>query len=163
LRCPDCGEDHGDLEPAFRRPDVIAALSATERRDHAKESDDLCALRGDDGVRFFVRCVLRVRLVDVEDDTHWGLWAEIDGDDFQRILELWSDPVQATEPPKPGRIANRVRGYADTIGLPVLVRLTGPTSRPLLELPADSAHPFAVECLAGVKAHRVAEWLARVT
>jgi hypothetical protein len=154
------------LDPAFRRPDEVFAMSGDERKSRVKESDDLCMLRGpspDDPCRYFVRCVLPVKVLDVEETVAWGLWAEVHEQDFGIILDRWSDPAQSSLPPMDARLANRIAGYPDTLSLPSTVQLTGPTSRPRLSLPKDSIHPFALECMAGVCIHRVMEWLAGMT
>jgi len=100
-----------------------------------------------------------VRLTDVADSTRWGLWAEVAEKDLTRVLALWDDPRQADEPAFAAIVANRVPGYPETIGLPVEMRLTGPSSRPALAFDASNHHPFAAECREGVPVHRVVEWL----
>lgn len=129
------------------------------------ENNDICALRGDDGHadRYFVRCVLPVHPLDSGGNCCWGLWAEVSEEDSVVVWNAWDDPDQSTIPPMQAKIANRVPGYPDTVDLPVLLRLTGPTSRPELSLAGDSLHPFARECLEGVCTHRVKEWLDAMT
>jgi hypothetical protein len=161
MKCSTCGAEHELLEPSFSRPDVIFAMAAEQKQGRVLESDDICALRGEGGAadRFFVRCTLSVDLLDVPGKTAWGLWAEVSEHDALIIRDAWDDPEQNKVPPMQARVANRIRGYPDTIGVPVLLRLTGPKSRPALSLPSDSLHPFARECLAGVCIHRVKDWL----
>jgi hypothetical protein len=95
----------------------------------------------------------------VADSTRWGLWAEVAEKDLTRVLELWDSTSQAQEPPFTALVANHVPGYPETLGLPVQMRLTGPTTRPALAFDAAEQHPLAVECRAGVSVHRVMEWL----
>jgi len=161
MKCSTCGEEHELLEPFFRRPDVIFAMSAEQKKGRVLETDDICALRGKGGAadRFFVRCRLSVPLLDAPGTSGWGLWAEVSEDDSVVIYNAWDDPEQNRIPPMQARLANRIPGYPDTIDLPVLLRLTGPKSRPELSLTSDSLHPFARECLAGVCVHRVKDWL----
>ena len=161
MKCSTCGEEHELLEPFFSRPDVIFAMSAEQKKGRVLETDDICALRGEGGGadRFFVRGRLPVQLLDAPGTSGWGLWAEVSEEDSVVIYNAWDDPEQNRIPPMQARIANRIPGYPDTIDLPVLLRLTGPTSRPELSLTPDSLHPFARECLAGVCIHRVKDWL----
>jgi hypothetical protein len=160
MRCATCGEDHDVLEPTFRRPDVIFAMTADEKQGRVFETDDVCALRGRDTPdRFFVRGVLPVRLLDGPGTTGWGIWAEVGEEEAATIYRHWSDPDQAALAPMAARLANRVPGYVDTRGLPLSLQLTGPTSRPSLSFTGDSIHPFVSECRAGVCVHRVMEWL----
>jgi hypothetical protein len=142
---------------------MVVSLSPEERASRVKEGDDLCVLRAVSPAqeqRCFVRCVLPVSLLDATDTTHWGLWAEVAATDYRQIVERWSDPRQSDLPAMQATIANRVPGYPETLGLPVTLRLTGPTTRPSLAFGADSIHPFALECNGGVCVHRVMEWLA---
>ena len=161
MRCPQCNAEHALLDPTFKRPDVVFTLPAQDRTRRVLESDDVCSMEsaGDGARRHFVRCVLPVRLTDVADSTRWGLWAEVAEKDLTRVLALWDDPRQADEPAFAAIVANRVPGYPETIGLPVEMRLTGPSSRPALAFDASNHHPFAAECREGVPVHRVVEWL----
>jgi hypothetical protein len=165
MKCSICGEEHELLEPSFSRPDVISGMTAEQKKGRVMESNDICALRGEGGAadRFFVRCTLSVPLLDAPGKTGWGLWAEVSEDDSVVIWNAWDDPEQIRMPPMQARVANQIPGYPDTIGLPVLLRLTGPKSRPALSVPSDSLHPFVRECLAGVCVHRVKDWLEGIT
>ena len=164
MRCSDCGQEHELLDPSFSRPDVIFAMSADEKKGRVLENDDICALRGDGGAadRFFVRCTMPVRLLDGPGSSRWGLWAEVASEDSVTIWNAWDDPNQAQVRPMQARLANRVPGYPDTIGLPASLQLTGPTTRPELSLAPESTHPFVRECRAGVGIHRVKEWLEAI-
>ena len=165
MKCSICGARHEVLDPTFRRPEAVVSLPEAERARRVQENDDLCMIRphgSEELARCFVRCTLKVEVHDSEQDAMWGLWAEVTPGDFQRIVERWSDPGQVEEAPMSAVIANRILGYPDTLGLPVTLRLTGPTLRPALLVKPDTGHPFAVECLAGVSGHRVMEWLERL-
>jgi len=158
-RCAKCGTEHELLDPTFRRPEAYVRLSAESRERHAKADDDVCRIALPAGpARYFVRGVLPVSVRDRPDGIWWGLWAEIPEPAFRRILEIWSAPDQASEPPMQAALANVIPSYASTLGLPLSVRLTGPTSRPEFEFAPDAEHPFARECIAGVDAHRASEW-----
>ena len=165
MKCSTCGDEHELLDPSFSRPDVIFAMSTEQKKSRVMENNDICALRaeGSGPDRFFVRCTLPVQLLDAPGTSCWGLWAEVSEGDSVVIWNAWDDPEQDKIPPMQARVANRILGYPDTINLPVLLRLTGPTSRPELSLTADSLHPFARECLAGVCIHRVKDWLDAMT
>jgi hypothetical protein len=162
MRCATCGAEHDvqDLEPSFWRPDEVFALSSDTRGVRVQQNDDVCRLTlDDDEARCFVRCVLAVRVTDRATTFNWGLWAEVASDSFQRILDRWDDPAQASEPAMSVRLANRVPLTADTLGLVASMRLTGPTTRPALTFASERGHPFVVECQVGVTTHRLVEWL----
>lgn len=161
MKCITCGEEHDLLEPTFLRPDVLVGMSAEEKKGRVFEHKDICALRGEGGDphRYFVRSKLPVRLLDAPGSTSWGLWVEVAEKDSNTVWHAWDDPEQRRIPQMQARVANRVPGYPDTIGVPALLKLTGPTTLPELSLDRDSAHPFVRECLAGVTVHRVRQWL----
>jgi hypothetical protein len=164
MKCSTCGEEHELLQPTFHRPDAVVALPAVERAARVKEGNDLCAIWAQatgEQHRYFVRCVLKVDLLDADQKTAWGIWAEVAEPDFRCIVDKWSDPDQASLPPVDAVLANSVRDYPETVGLPVQLRLTGPTTRPELTFGRSSVHPFATECENGVSTHRVMEWLHR--
>jgi hypothetical protein len=104
-----------------------------------------------------------VHLLDRDDKTQWGLWVEVAEATSNRVVDLWSAPDVSSEPAFPARIANQIAGYPPTIGLGVAMRLTGPTTRPSLELHPDDTHPFAIECRRRVTTARVMEWLHAIT
>ena len=158
-RCSKCGAEHELLDPTFRRPEAYVLLSADSQAHHAKADDDLCRITlPGKPARFFVRGVLPVTVRDRPDDIWWGLWAEVPEPAFRRILELWSAPDQASEPAIEAALANVIPSYPDTLGLPLIVRLTGPTSRPELRFAPDVDHPFVRECISGVDTHRASGW-----
>jgi hypothetical protein len=162
VKCPLCNTEHELLEPTFRRPDAVVRMPQDERARRVEEGDDLCRIAaggGDEISRFFLRTVLPIRLTDIDNYTHWGLWVEVEERHARRAWELWDSPDQAKEPPFTGCVANEIAGYPDTIGLPVQVRLTGPSTRPCASFEADVVHPFAEECRQGVSCGRVLEWL----
>lgn len=158
-RCSKCGAEHDLLEPTFRRPEAYVRLERELRDQHAKADDDLCRITlPDEPARYFVRGVLPVAVRDLPDGIRWGLWAEVPESAFRRILALWSAPDQASEPPIETSLANAIPSYPETLGLPLIMRLTGPTSRPELSFAPGAEHPFVEECTFGVDAHRASEW-----
>jgi hypothetical protein len=141
----------------------VHSIPTKLRHGNVMESDDLCAIRAQDSTqldRYFVRCILPVRILDHgEDVTQWGLWAEVSGADSKVIYDRWDDPDQAAQPPFAGVLANTIPGYPATVGLRVRIRMTGPQTRPSIELAPDQTHPFVTECLNGVPIERVLVWL----
>jgi hypothetical protein len=161
VKCAQCNGEHELLDPTFRRPDVVFRLPLDEQDKRVLQSNDLCSLEpaATEARRHFVRCTLPLQVTDVPDTTRWGLWAEIAEKDATRVLELWDSVAQNQEPPFRANIANHIPGYPETLGLPVQMRLTGPTTRPELAFGTDVEHPLALECRSGVTVHKVMEWL----
>lgn len=157
--CSECGAEHELLDPTFRRPEAYVRLASEVRDEHADADDDLCRITlPGEPARYFVRGVLPVAVRHLPGGIWWGLWAEVPESEFRRILELWSAPDQASESPIKASLANAIPGYPETLGLPLLVRLTGPTSRPELSFAPGADHPFVDECTSGVDPHRASEW-----
>jgi hypothetical protein len=163
MKCGQCDAEHAltDLEPSFRRPEDVVNLPQEVRERWVQEDDDLCRINGGGEApdRYFVRCTLRVPLTDAGGSFNWGVWAEVDEPVFNRVLELWTDPDQASEPAMPARLANPVPCSPDTMGLPVELKLTSPKTRAALSFTPEPDHPFADECRKGVSVHRLIEWL----
>ena len=104
-----------------------------------------------------MRAVLHVPIQD-ERSIGWGLWVQVDHPTYWRLASLWEDPDQVAAPPFSCEVANDIPTYPSTRGLPGVIRLTGPDTRPALTLAADSEHPFAVEARIGVLGARALEW-----
>jgi hypothetical protein len=164
VRCSACGREHdlSQIEPAFRRPDAYFAVPREERERRINDNDETCLITSTDGrdLACFVRAILKVPIRDVGTTIGWGLWVEIDHEAYWRVAAVWDDPNQSEEPPFACTVANDIPGYPSTRGLPGVIRLTGPHSRPSLTLAPDSAHPFAVETHTGVHFERALEWRA---
>jgi hypothetical protein len=143
-----------EIEVIFRRPDPLLQLREEERDERCVETSDLCTL---DDRRFFVRGVLPIPVQGREVPYNWGIWAEVDAESFQRILDLWSDENQASEPPLRGALANDIPLFGITAGLSLQVFLTGPQTRPRFQLD-ESPHPLCKEQRQGIDEHRAAEY-----
>ncbi len=95
--CGTCGKTHDRLPTdwAYKLPDDVWALPAAERAEQAQYTTDLCQL----GERFFIRCLLRVRMLGVDGYFGWGIWVEVQRPDFMRYVELYNDDA-TSEPQK---------------------------------------------------------------
>ncbi|CAM3779511.1 hypothetical protein D3C76_996410 [compost metagenome] len=154
--CSQCGKDHADDlgELAFRRPDALFELSPEEREHNVKQSNDWCVIAGE---RFFLRALLPLSVVELNDSYCIGIWVELQPSAFERVCELWRDERQAAEPPFTVRLANSIPTLPQTLGLEGLLQLSGPTSRPSVTL-STSSHPLAVEQAKGISLHRAHEY-----
>ena len=164
VRCATCGEESDLLamEPSYGRPDAYFEVPEDQREYLTSFSNDDGRIRNADDSerRHFLRVLLSIPIRGEQRDVAWGVWVEVSPSDWERAYELWDDPKQAKQPPFPGTLANTLRGYEGTLGLPGRVRLTGPTTAPLFELAADVAHPLAREQREGVFGERVVEWVS---
>lgn len=164
MRCATCGAEHdlSELEPGFNHPDAYLVVPPEERDVRTIAGKDDCRVRdaADTERRYFLRVLLPVPVRGEREPCCWGIWVEVSEAAFERTRERWDDPEQASEPPFAGTIANQLRGYPPTLGLPGQVQLTGPTTVPSFHLVPDLAHPLAVEQREGVHVERVLEWLS---
>jgi hypothetical protein len=164
VRCATCGEEHELLamEPNYARPDAYYDVPKKHRKYLTNFGKDDGRIRNADDSerRHFLRVLLSIPIRGEGKDVAWGVWVEVDGPAWERAYERWDDPSQADEPPFPARLANTLRGYEGTVGLPGRVRLTGPDSAPLFELDADVDHPLVREQREGVYPERVIEWVS---
>ncbi|HEY4146701.1 DUF2199 domain-containing protein [Pinirhizobacter sp.] len=154
--CSQCGVVHDldDMELSFFRPDAVIALPDDEREQDVKESNDLCSIRSE---RFFVRATLPLPVHERDISYRLGLWVETSEATFNRIRELWRDDNQADEKPFEVTLANSIRALPATCGLPVLLQLTGPKTRPDIIVPM-SRHPLCDEQRTGITAHRANQY-----
>jgi len=154
--CSICGENHDGLptDCGYKLPDDIWAIPKDERASRAKYTADLCQM----GDRWFIRCLLKIPFVDQPGYYGWGIWVEVAQSVFDRYLELYE--VDATsEPLHSGTIANRIDGYAQTIGEPVLIQFDIAKDRPTVQFPAESRCILSAEQTHGISAARYHEIL----
>lgn len=159
--CAVCGTRHDEetLELSYRRPDAVAALSVEERAFGVFENDDVCVI---DDEHYFLRTTLPMPVNGRLDGYQIGVWVEVSQDVFQRVGDLWTEPGQAAEPPVNVVLANEIRHHPGTLGLPVLLQLTGPKTRPEVFV-IDATHPLGVEQRKGITPHRASEYSVGLT
>lgn len=165
IRCSECGEEHdlSGIEPSYWRPDAFLALSESEVESQVKQTKDYCIIyskQAGGAPRCFVRGVLPVAIRAQSEDIRWGLWVEMHPAQFDRVWRLWDDSDQNQEPPLVCWIANRIKRYPDTLGLPGSLQLESPATRPTIRLAPGLEHPFAREAATGVDLPRSLEWRA---
>lgn len=153
--CACCGQrfDTLPLDYGFKGPDHWFDLSLEERQSRTRKTDDICVIDGQD---FFLRGVLDVPVIDLDDSFNWGVWVSLSRKSFDRAMELWDETVPDDEPPLFGWLCNRISVYPDMPPLEADVYLRNNGLRPRVELwPTD--HPLAVEQRQGITRQRVEE------
>jgi hypothetical protein len=149
--CPGCGRDHEGLptDQGFKLPDDVWAIPEPEREKRTKYDSDRCKF----GDRYFMRCILYVPF-DWDDNAFgWGVWVEVSRATFDRYLEIYNEDGSA-EPPATATLANALGAYPDAPNEKVLVRFGDSTSRPTLEVLAESRSSLAVEQRNGINQER---------
>lgn len=150
--CPSCGETHEGLptDYGFRLPDEVHALSYLSRYQRSRSNNDLCTL---DEHRHFIRGVISMPFLDQDDSFGWGVWVELAKDKHDEYLAGFNADLSTT-PRFPGRIANTIPGYPDTMGMPVEVQFLTEGARPSFHFPTDAAHALALEQSHGITSKR---------
>ena len=93
----------------------------------------------------------------------WGIWVEMGAADFIRYVELYNDPDQGNESSFHGHVATSIPAYRETtLGIPVAIQLTGPTTRPFLFVEAGVDHLLAREQSNGVDVNRLNDFRASI-
>ena len=135
VRCPQCGDEHDlvDMEVAFGMPDDFFSLAEGERNSRGKISDDFCQL--DD--RYFVRSVIPVPVKDRAGIYCWGVWVELNKDDFFKTYDTWDEDDVSHIPKLAGKLANALPDYENTISLSGELQLKS-DSRPFFYVSEDS-------------------------
>jgi hypothetical protein len=155
--CRCCGKQFNtlQLDMEFKGPDHWFEIPKDEREKLGQLDSDVCFIEDD----IFVRGVLEIPILDLNDHFRWGTWVSVSVESFKRMLELWTAPVVENEPPKFGWLCNNISSYPETLQLKTHVHLRGGNKRPSIELePTD--HPLAIEQRQGITVARVEEILA---
>lgn len=150
-RCACCGEWHDELltDIACGLPDAVYELGYLERYRRARYNQDFCTL---DETRHFIRCVLPVPFTHRDDYFGWGVWVEVDRATHDLCLRYF-DAEGAPPAPLEGSLANDLKAYRKTAGLPVWIELSD-EHRPLVYLRPASRHALALEQRRGIDAQR---------
>jgi hypothetical protein len=159
-RCPCCGMSHGGLfDLVTAKPDSWPGGAEPRPNAEVLDSDnilteDFCILNGE---HFFVRCLLRLPIVDKPDvSLGFGIWTTLSRANFDLYLDTFNDGGQGGLGPWFGWFSNRLIGYPDTLNLKCAVQPQAERQRPLIRLePTD--HPLAMEQRVGITFDRVLE------
>jgi hypothetical protein len=135
--CSLCGTEHDErlLDIRMGLPDAVFALSTAERERRASMGDDAAIFYDVDAdeLRYYVRGLIELPVAELDSGFRYGVWIEVDGEDYARIGQLWEDPDAAGERFE-GRLANELEPYRDTLGLPVDLTLATVDRLPAVEL-----------------------------
>lgn len=146
FRCPACGQRHGGLpELNIEKP---FEWRGGERQDASSPDidprnyllEDFCVI---DNRQFFIRAVAALPLLGGAGATlAFSLFVALSGADFDRYGETFDQTDQSGIGTLPGRIANRIGGFPETLDLACAVRPRTDGSRPLVFVDAPE-HPLA--------------------
>ena len=154
MNCSCCGKDITTfvLDRAYQMPDAIWRISPAERLARAQIDADLCKL--DD--RYFLRGIIRIAIQGSDKSFEWGVWAEVQGEDFFSYVRTY-ERDNSRRKPFLGILANEMAGYSKTRGLPLSIQLGTATQRPTLTV-GSSGHPLGQDQHEGYPLERVHEF-----
>lgn len=157
--CGVCGEVHEDLPNiGHDAPVYYYEVPEEERVKRCSLNSDLCII---DKEYFFIRAVLLVPIIGVDQEFGWGVWSSLSEANFKRYQELWIAEDLSDDGPYLGWLSNELPFYPDTLKLKVRVHLQENGQRPLLELePTD--HPLAVDQRNGLPWVRAVDMVQRL-
>lgn len=157
FQCHTCGKWHEGLPLDYA---YDAPYYWSERLGSDADSflnSDVCVIKGKD---FFVRCLIEVPIIGLDEPFRWGVWTSLSKSNFDRMVALWDDPKLLDEPPYFGWLSNSIDLYPETLSLKTNVHSRDIGQRPYLVLEATD-HPLAIEQHTGITIQRVREIVER--
>lgn len=146
--CSRCNGNHGDLPLALAAgvPEACLDVPEAERDRRVVLGDEVCTL---DQARHFVRANLELPIRGAAESFVWTLWVELSRSHFKRAKALWMRARREEEPPYPARLATRLPGYPDTVGLPAQLQ-PAPVGVRWAVVLDDGAHPLVADQRRGI-------------
>jgi hypothetical protein len=95
FKCTCCGQIHeGSPSIAFKAPDHYARLTDEQKSSMGRLSDDFCVIKHNEGTDYFIRAVLEVPILAVEEPFLWGIWVSLSEKSFRRYWDTYEDPCE---------------------------------------------------------------------
>ncbi len=156
--CRCCGKQFNtlQLDMAFKAPDHWFEIPKDEREKLGKLDSDVCFIEKD----IFVRGVVEIPILDLNDHFRWGTWVSVSVESFKRMLDLWTAPVIENEPPKFGGALQRHLHLSGDTALDDHVHVRGGNKRPWIRARTHRPSSPPIEQRQGITIVRVEEILA---
>ena len=155
-RCHACQQEHDDPPMSFHAeaPESYARVPEAEREARCDLATDQCVI---DDEHCFVRGLIEIPVIGLEEPLVWGVWVSLSLRNFGRAHELWNTEGREAEPPCFGWLNTELAPlYPSTLSLATNVHTRPVGVRPLVEVQA-SDHPLAVEQQRGISRDRLHE------
>lgn len=121
---------------------------------------DRCIVRGQE---FFIRGIIRLPVLDGDDDLDLPVWVSVGEEDFERAVDLWDVRGREAEPPYFGWLTTELPTYArSTLHLKTRVH-TRPPGVPSLIVLEPTDHPLAADLRGGISSARAEEIGTRIS
>ncbi|HAS8631743.1 TPA: DUF2199 domain-containing protein [Vibrio vulnificus] len=157
FKCSSCEEIHeGSPSFGFRAPDPYLE-QPEEVQNEGKLGSDLCYYKDEDGYHYFIRVILEIPIIGVEEPFMWGVWVSLSESSYNHYVEMYEQPdINRTYF---GWLCNYLPYYETTYALATDVhpRLDG--ARPFIVL-HETDHELHEDFMKGIeisKAQKIAE------
>jgi hypothetical protein len=154
FKCGSCDEWHeGMAHLSARAPLHYYSIPDDERQLRVDLNTDFCVI---DDEFFFVRGLIEIPVIGLDEPFAWGVWASLSKANFKLYLDHFDDQKRDELGPFFGWLSAALAPYPDTENLKTDVHPRKPDLRPLIKLePTD--HPLAVEQRRGITQERLAQ------
>jgi hypothetical protein len=150
--CSVCEKIHRGLPAiAFGAPAHYYGIPKEERAERAKLNEDFCVI-GDEA--FYVRCVLKVPVLEPEDSLEWGVWSSLSEANFHKYNETFHDLDQSKLGPMFSWFASILPGYPSTLSLRCRVVPADNRQRPHIHFDPSQDHPLIAHIKHGITLER---------
>ena len=161
FKCTCCGDIHeGSPSVAFRMPDQYACLSEEQRAEMGRISSDFCTITDEEGTDCFIRAMLEVPILGVEEPFLWGVWVSLSEKSFRLYVETYDEPVEGDG--FFGWVCNAIPAYPFEGSRPadVFVQLGGQRPKVVLHRGDPENDPLVTDQVHGIsvaRAQQIAE------
>ncbi len=147
--CTICGKHHSDFPAiACKVPDYYLNLPR-EKQVVSQVSEDFCIIDHGDQVDHFIRTVIAIPVIGIDQKLDYGLWVSLSERNFKHYYDHFNG--DSTDARYFGYISNRLPGYPNTLLLKTDVVCGGTGERPHLVPHRDrDNHPFVDAFYQGV-------------
>lgn len=137
--CSCCGQIHDGLpDLTFDKPGYVNSIPDSEQKQRVRINEDLCVV---DEEHYFIRGVIKIPVLDHDEDLGFGVWVSQKKENFEKYLENFDTKDIG---PFFGWLSNEFKyGGESTTNLKTMAYFYGNGLRPLIEL-EESDHPLSL-------------------
>lgn len=128
-----------------------------------KLSEDFCVIKYDEGTDYFIRAVLEVPILGVEEPFLWGVWVSFSEKSFKQYWDTYEDPQEGEG--FFGWVCNEIPVYPYSSSRPADVVVQGGRQRPkvLLHRGDPEDDPLVIDQVNGISIERAQQLAEKAT
>ncbi|EDP95110.1 DUF2199 domain-containing protein [Kordia algicida OT-1] len=147
--CSQCGEVHQQWPAlAFVSPENYHNLSKSQKKEIATLSDDFCIIQYETETNYFIRVVLKQKIIDYDVFLEYGLWVSLSEKSFRDYSDNFKNKQHETG--YFGWLCNELPAYENMINIPMNVLIKKGNKRPEIFPHDDFEHPFVKDFYNGI-------------